>query len=184
MLIFFNSSYYLVVFSPSSISISSPSRDLHSYARPPPHPSSTLSPPRGCGRQRRHSRVNLLSACLFWGFLRVQACIAAALSWWCFFFLPPQSSSECGSAVSTRSSLSDDEDMTWSFSWPPTAWHCFLKGRHIKTNTENLCNFSLKEIPCVCKYLFYHLSFLHLCHKCERLLLCVIRNSSALPQQL
>ncbi|XP_068163290.1 HMG box-containing protein 1-like isoform X2 [Antennarius striatus] len=38
-------------------------------------------------------------------------------------------SSECGSAVSTQSSLSDDEeDMGWSFSWPPTAWHCFLKG--------------------------------------------------------
>ncbi|XP_034381687.1 HMG box-containing protein 1-like isoform X2 [Cyclopterus lumpus] len=36
-------------------------------------------------------------------------------------------SSECGSAVSTRSSLSDEEDMGWSFSCPPTAWHCFLK---------------------------------------------------------
>ncbi|KAG7234699.1 hypothetical protein INR49_004105 [Caranx melampygus] len=42
-----------------------------------------------------------------------------------------RTSSECGSAVSTRSSLSDDEDMDWSFSWPPTAWHCFLKGTHL-----------------------------------------------------
>ncbi|XP_026182679.1 HMG box-containing protein 1-like isoform X2 [Mastacembelus armatus] len=43
-----------------------------------------------------------------------------------------RTSSECGSAVSTRSSLSDDEDMGWSFSWPPTAWHCFLKGTHVR----------------------------------------------------
>ncbi|KAI3366927.1 hypothetical protein L3Q82_009578, partial [Scortum barcoo] len=47
-------------------------------------------------------------------------------------FMFPQKSSECGSAVSTRSSLSDDEDMGWSFSWPPTAWHCFLKGTHLR----------------------------------------------------
>uniref|UniRef100_A0A1A8HRT6 HMG box-containing protein 1 n=3 Tax=Nothobranchius kuhntae TaxID=321403 RepID=A0A1A8HRT6_NOTKU len=43
-----------------------------------------------------------------------------------------RTSSECGSAVSTWSSLSDDEDMGWSFSWPPTAWHCFLKGTHLR----------------------------------------------------
>uniref|UniRef100_A0A3P9NB34 HMG box-containing protein 1-like n=1 Tax=Poecilia reticulata TaxID=8081 RepID=A0A3P9NB34_POERE len=42
-----------------------------------------------------------------------------------------RTSSECGSAVSTRSSLSDDEDMGWSFSCPPTVWHCFLKGRSV-----------------------------------------------------
>lgn len=47
----------------------------------------------------------------------------------------PQKSSECGSAVSTKSSLSDDEDMGWSFSWPPTVWHCFLKGRRTHTCT-------------------------------------------------
>uniref|UniRef100_UPI0037E9672C HMG box-containing protein 1-like n=1 Tax=Semicossyphus pulcher TaxID=241346 RepID=UPI0037E9672C len=41
-------------------------------------------------------------------------------------------SSECGSVVSTRSSLSDDEDMGWSFTWPSTAWHCFLKGTHLR----------------------------------------------------
>uniref|UniRef100_A0A3Q2UGR7 HMG box-containing protein 1-like n=1 Tax=Fundulus heteroclitus TaxID=8078 RepID=A0A3Q2UGR7_FUNHE len=39
-----------------------------------------------------------------------------------------RTSSECGSVLSTRSSLSDDEDMGWSFSCPATAWHCFLKG--------------------------------------------------------
>ncbi|XP_015233937.1 PREDICTED: HMG box-containing protein 1-like isoform X1 [Cyprinodon variegatus] len=43
-----------------------------------------------------------------------------------------RTSSECGSAVSTRSSLSDDEDMGWSFSCPPTAWHCFLKGTRLR----------------------------------------------------
>ncbi|XP_026219985.1 HMG box-containing protein 1-like [Anabas testudineus] len=84
--------------SSSSVCITRTNNDLHSYARPPPPlPSSTLSPCRGRGRQRRHSRT----------------------------------SSECGSAVSTRSSLSDDEDMGWSFSWPSTAWHCFLKGTHL-----------------------------------------------------
>lgn len=41
-------------------------------------------------------------------------------------------SSECGSAVSTRSSLSNEEDMGWSFSCPPTAWHCFLKGTRLR----------------------------------------------------
>ncbi|XP_069376406.1 HMG box-containing protein 1-like isoform X3 [Paralichthys olivaceus] len=88
------------------------SSDLHSYARPPPPPlpSSSLSPPRGHGRERRHSRT----------------------------------SSECGSAVSTRSSLSDDEDMGWSFSWPPTAWHCFLKGTHLRFHSG--CNVEWQEV--------------------------------------
>ncbi|KAM4615407.1 HMG box-containing protein 1-like [Polymixia lowei] len=43
-----------------------------------------------------------------------------------------RTTSECGSAVSTRSSLSDDEDMTWNHSWPPTVWHCFLKGTRLR----------------------------------------------------
>lgn len=86
--------------SSSPVCIPSTSRDLHSYARPPPPSlsSSTVSSPRGHGRERRRSRT----------------------------------SSECGSAVSTRSSLSDDEDMGWSFSCPPTAWHCFLKGTRLR----------------------------------------------------
>ncbi|XP_023832287.1 HMG box-containing protein 1-like, partial [Salvelinus sp. IW2-2015] len=41
-------------------------------------------------------------------------------------------SSECESAVSCHSSVSDDEDMGWSHSWPPTAWHCFLKGTRLR----------------------------------------------------
>ncbi|KAK2883251.1 HMG box-containing protein 1-like isoform X2 [Channa argus] len=48
-----------------------------------------------------------------------------------------RTSSECGSAVSTRSSLSDDEDMGWSFSWPPTAWHCFLKGTYLHFHSNS-----------------------------------------------
>uniref|UniRef100_A0A8C8FNM7 HMG box-containing protein 1 n=1 Tax=Oncorhynchus tshawytscha TaxID=74940 RepID=A0A8C8FNM7_ONCTS len=43
-----------------------------------------------------------------------------------------RSSSECESAVSCHSSVSDDEDMGWSHSWPPTAWHCFLKGTRLR----------------------------------------------------
>ncbi|XP_056133647.1 HMG box-containing protein 1-like [Lampris incognitus] len=35
------------------------------------------------------------------------------------------------SAVSVRSSLSDEDDMGWRHSWPPTAWHCFLKGTRL-----------------------------------------------------
>uniref|UniRef100_A0A8C6U5E3 HMG box-containing protein 1 n=1 Tax=Neogobius melanostomus TaxID=47308 RepID=A0A8C6U5E3_9GOBI len=73
--------------------------DLHSYSRPPPpEPNCSLSPSRGHGRERRHSRT----------------------------------SSECGSAVSTQSSLSDDEEMGWSFSWPSTVWHCFMKGTQLR----------------------------------------------------
>uniref|UniRef100_A0A3B3ZZ55 HMG box-containing protein 1 n=1 Tax=Periophthalmus magnuspinnatus TaxID=409849 RepID=A0A3B3ZZ55_9GOBI len=78
-------------------------RDLHSYARPLPEPHCSLSPSRGCGRERRPSRT----------------------------------SSECGSAVSTRSSLSDDEDMGWNFSWPPTVWHCFIKGTWLRFLSNN-----------------------------------------------
>ncbi|KAK2858773.1 hypothetical protein Q5P01_003393 [Channa striata] len=48
-----------------------------------------------------------------------------------------RTSSECGSAVSTRSSLSDDEDMGWSFSCPPTAWHCFLKGTYLHFHRDS-----------------------------------------------
>lgn len=43
-----------------------------------------------------------------------------------------RTSSDCGSAVSTQSSLSDDEDMGWSFSWPSTVWHCFMKGTQLR----------------------------------------------------
>lgn len=43
-----------------------------------------------------------------------------------------RTNSECGSAVSTQSSLSDDEDMGWNFSWPSTVWHCFMKGTQLR----------------------------------------------------
>uniref|UniRef100_A0AAV2IX13 HMG box-containing protein 1 n=1 Tax=Knipowitschia caucasica TaxID=637954 RepID=A0AAV2IX13_KNICA len=81
------------------------STDHHSYARPPLESRCSLSPSRGCGRQRRHSRT----------------------------------SSECGSAVSTRSSLSEDEDMGWNFSWPSTVWHCFIQGTRLRflSNSKN-----------------------------------------------
>ncbi|XP_029317805.1 HMG box-containing protein 1-like isoform X3 [Cottoperca gobio] len=72
------------------------SSNLHSYARPPPLPSSTLSPPRGRDRPRtRRSRER----------------------------------------VSTRSSSSQEGDKGWSFSCPPTAWHCFLKGTRLRFHT-------------------------------------------------
>lgn len=106
----------------------------------------------------------------------------AALFWWRFSFLSPQTSSECGSAVSTRSSLSDDEDMGWSFSWPPTAWHCFLKGKHTQINTLRK-KLVLTLVWQVSLLRFYHLFFC-MCHKCEELLLPVIRYSSAFPQRL
>lgn len=118
-----------VTFSPPAVCLSSTSTNLHSYARPPPPlPSGTVSPPRGHVRERRRSRVETASS------KRKKKKILNPSSWLCgrrlFCLLCPQKSSECGSAVSTRSSLSDEEDMGWNFSWPPTAWHCFLKGRH------------------------------------------------------
>ncbi|XP_043963852.1 HMG box-containing protein 1-like isoform X2 [Gambusia affinis] len=51
-----------------------------------------------------------------------------------------RTSSECGSVVSTRSSLSDDEDMGWSFSCPPTVWHCFLKGTRLRFHSGSCMN--------------------------------------------
>ncbi|KAG7497042.1 HMG box-containing protein 1-like [Solea senegalensis] len=92
--------------SSSLVYISNSRGDLHSYARPPPPP--PPPPPRlpnsTLSPPRGHARERRRS----------------------------RTTSECGSAVSTRSSLSDDEDMGWSFSWPPTAWHCFLKGSHLR----------------------------------------------------
>uniref|UniRef100_A0A3B4YGW6 HMG box-containing protein 1 n=1 Tax=Seriola lalandi dorsalis TaxID=1841481 RepID=A0A3B4YGW6_SERLL len=92
----------------SVVCISSTSSDLHSYARPPPPLPSSSS--SSLSPPRGHSRERRRS----------------------------RTSSECGSAVSTRSSLSDDEDMGWSFSWPATAWHCFLKGTHLRFHSG--CN--------------------------------------------
>ncbi len=49
-----------VIFS-SSLNCSSSTSNLHSYARPPPPlPSSSLLPPRGNGRERQRSRVEIM----------------------------------------------------------------------------------------------------------------------------
>ncbi|XP_054656427.1 HMG box-containing protein 1-like [Dunckerocampus dactyliophorus] len=43
-----------------------------------------------------------------------------------------RTSSEGSAAVSTSTSVSDDEDMVWSISWPATVWHSFLKDTHLR----------------------------------------------------
>ncbi|XP_042562280.1 HMG box-containing protein 1 isoform X1 [Clupea harengus] len=57
------------------------------------------------------------------------------------------SESESGSFC--MSSLSDDDDMGWSHSWPSTVWHCFLKGTRVRfhkgsnlewQDVEDLCH--------------------------------------------
>uniref|UniRef100_A0A671NYS2 HMG box-containing protein 1 n=1 Tax=Sinocyclocheilus anshuiensis TaxID=1608454 RepID=A0A671NYS2_9TELE len=40
-----------------------------------------------------------------------------------------RASSESESGIFCMSSLSDDDELGWSHSWPSTAWHCFLKGK-------------------------------------------------------
>ncbi|XP_057185274.1 HMG box-containing protein 1 isoform X3 [Triplophysa rosa] len=43
-----------------------------------------------------------------------------------------RASSESESGIFSMSSLSDDDDLGWSHSWPSTAWHCFLKGTRLR----------------------------------------------------
>uniref|UniRef100_A0A8C1IJZ0 HMG-box transcription factor 1 n=1 Tax=Cyprinus carpio TaxID=7962 RepID=A0A8C1IJZ0_CYPCA len=43
-----------------------------------------------------------------------------------------RASSESESGIFCMSSLSDDDDLGWSHSWPSTAWHCFLKGTRLR----------------------------------------------------
>jgi len=116
--------------------LSSTSSNLHSYARPPP--------PRGHGRERRSTRVENSHWTRLFINSRHRHTVSGeeiqqqqqqqTASFIRFHSVFPQKSSECGSAVSTRSSLSNEEDMGWSFSCPPTAWHCFLKGTHTHTH--------------------------------------------------
>lgn len=94
---------------PSPLHIFGTSCGLHSYARPPP--SSPSPSPSPLTRSK-----GLLSPPAGRGRGRRRT----------------RKSSESKSAVSTRVSLSDDEDMGWSHSWPPTAWHCFLKGTRLR----------------------------------------------------
>ncbi|XP_060634360.2 HMG box-containing protein 1 isoform X2 [Anolis sagrei] len=42
-----------------------------------------------------------------------------------------RTNSESESGIFCMSSLSDDDDLGWCHSWPPTAWHCFLKGTRL-----------------------------------------------------
>ncbi|KAL8202178.1 UNVERIFIED_CONTAM: HMG box-containing protein 1 [Gekko kuhli] len=42
-----------------------------------------------------------------------------------------RTSSESESGIFCMSSLSDDDDLGWCHSWPPTVWHCFLKGTRL-----------------------------------------------------
>lgn len=59
-----------------------------------------------------------------------------------FYFILEQMSSESESDVFCLSSLSDDDELGWSHSWPQTAWNCFMKGKNahrffkIKTSIE------------------------------------------------
>uniref|UniRef100_A0A8C2T439 HMG box-containing protein 1 n=1 Tax=Coturnix japonica TaxID=93934 RepID=A0A8C2T439_COTJA len=42
-----------------------------------------------------------------------------------------RTNSESESGIFCMSSLSDDDDLGWCHSWPPTVWHCFLKGSRL-----------------------------------------------------
>uniref|UniRef100_A0A8C6YDQ8 HMG-box transcription factor 1 n=1 Tax=Naja naja TaxID=35670 RepID=A0A8C6YDQ8_NAJNA len=42
-----------------------------------------------------------------------------------------RTNSESESGIFCMSSLSDDDDLGWCHSWPPTVWHCFLKGTRL-----------------------------------------------------
>lgn len=66
--------------------------------------------------------------------------------------------------------------MGWSFSWPPTVWHCFLKGRHTRTlapHTHTLathtCTFAhsqhtlARSLTCNLVHLHTHNAHLHVC---------------------
>lgn len=101
------------------------SNSLHSYARPPQASSSAPSPARSHMRERRRVRVQ--------PFTRSQNTpTSTRCTVKCDIFVPlnatPQASSESESGSVCMSSLSDDDDMGWSHSWPSTVWHCFLKG--------------------------------------------------------
>ncbi|KAG7454550.1 hypothetical protein MATL_G00260970 [Megalops atlanticus] len=60
-----------------------------------------------------------------------------------------RASSESECSVLCTSSLSDDDDVGWSQSWPSTVWHCFLKGTRLRfhrgsnvewQDVEDLCD--------------------------------------------
>ncbi|KAL4656738.1 HMG box-containing protein 1 isoform X1 [Arapaima gigas] len=86
----------------SPVHIIATSNSLHSYARPPQASSSAPS-------------SSPSPSC---GYGRERRRVRA--------------SSESESGVFCVSSLSDDDDLGWSHSWPPTVWHCFLKGTRLR----------------------------------------------------
>ncbi|XP_018602537.1 HMG box-containing protein 1 isoform X1 [Scleropages formosus] len=86
----------------SPVHIFATSNSLHSYARPPQ--ASSSAPSSGPSPSCGYGRERR----------RVRA------------------SSESESGIFCMSSLSDDDDLGWSHSWPPTAWHCFLKGTRLR----------------------------------------------------
>ncbi|XP_042191088.1 HMG box-containing protein 1 isoform X1 [Callorhinchus milii] len=79
------------------------SKSLHSYARPPPTPSAS------------DSETGFSSA--HWA---DQTTIKRE-----------RVSSESESDIFCFSSLSDDDELGWSHSWPSTAWNCFMKGTRL-----------------------------------------------------
>ncbi|XP_010794719.1 HMG box-containing protein 1-like isoform X2 [Notothenia coriiceps] len=52
-------------------------------------------------------------------------------------------------AVSSRSSPSDEEDVGWSFSCPPTTWHCFLKGTRLRFHSGSKVDWQdVEDLDC------------------------------------
>ncbi|XP_041110759.1 HMG box-containing protein 1-like isoform X2 [Polyodon spathula] len=86
----------------SPVHIIATSKSLHSYARPPPCASD--SEPRFSETHWKERAV----------------------------VKHERANSESESGIFCTSSLSDDDDLGWSHSWPTTAWHCFLKGTRLR----------------------------------------------------
>ncbi|XP_055508969.1 HMG box-containing protein 1 [Leucoraja erinacea] len=86
----------------SPVHIVATSKSLHSYARPPP----VLSEGESClSTNHWEERTNIKRE---------------------------RMSSESESDVFCLSSLSDDDELGWSHSWPQTAWNCFMKGTRLR----------------------------------------------------
>ncbi|XP_039617128.1 HMG box-containing protein 1 isoform X1 [Polypterus senegalus] len=86
----------------SPVHIIATSNSLHSYARPPP--SSTDGEPNYSKNHWKERSIHKHE----------------------------RANSESESGIFCMSSLSDDDDLGWSHSWPSTVWHCFLKGSRLR----------------------------------------------------
>ena len=121
----------------SPVHIFATSNSLHSYARPP-QASSAPSPARSHMRERRRVRVQPFTPTSqrkhphIHTYGTICTVYVTFMSLWMtpphLPFHPLQAISESESGSFCMSSLSDDDDMGWSHSWPSTVWHCFLKG--------------------------------------------------------